>query len=760
MVKRKILAPFLVFCLLLPGCQIAELSSQPQSAEHYSTAVSSLKHDQRGRQSEYVIALDQSGSMKGSEAERNAAAIALINSLPEESWATVFFFTDQIEDETPNMLSMADSSQREQLIETVKQHETAVGSTDLGGMMETALSLFSDRDKGSSRRQTVFVITDGMSYGANGLAESRNEEFFRLCQENRDKVETYVVYISENDLPESLSKGLRTQPIGLDSQDGDTVDECRSRLTVWEEGEAAKILSIPNTAYLETALMNLRFAEADAIYNRNARQDTTISFPVYPLHAQEITIALSAGASVLDTIQSIKVNGGKNLLETAMINEDLSTLTLSSETGLKEGLCTVDVSTQSPVSFVIACQYGYQIQYGFAGADTPQKPPVNVPLTFYMRLTGPDGSPLEASDSVMLYALMRQGGPDGDWQEKVIRNGEEIQLTQLQEDGVLELLPAISYGDVEETGFSPWPLVPTDYSPVLSGKTDWYKLVSREGRILLGRADEIVTERETPLEDLTFTSDFDSFKIIYEAPNLYLLPAQKLEWALWNTVEIEVSVQDSAGQRDTARWTVNMIQFMPLLMIILGALSLGVFVTAVRNLRKKNKLAKLRAEQDKKRTAAARRNAYAGEVSIGDTAVRAGIRWKIIKDEKTYIGGLGLTAEDGSARTGCQLHKARSYTWDGSGLRSVENPLPFGIWKYSESQKHMELILRITPDTKIGKADKQMTRKIPGESEEAPGLCGFGVSRDIPFHEICIETHELSAVFQLEYYTDQNPLYQ
>lgn len=764
MCKRII--PFLVLCVLLSGCQEAANLFEPQESEEYSSPIFSRETMGEELGTGYVIALDQSNSMKNVVPERNSAAEALINSLPGNSQAAVLFFDTECEepdDEKPpkDMLPMADAGKRKILTDQVKAHDKATtGGTDLGEMMEGVLKLINEQDENLFKRFKVFVVTDGWSDGRSSTA--RDKRFFELCQNSRDKVDTYVVYINTNqkmDALETLCGGLVTEPVVLESTETGPVNECRNQLTTWQEDETGKVLTIYNINHLEMALLNLLYSDADAIFTRSIMQNTTISFPIYPLCARELTIALTNGTPVEGTLSGLKLNGGgADLLKDVTISANPSVVTLFSEEGLEEGTYTLDIAADQPVTLVISCKYGYQVQYCFEGVDTPSEPPPDIPLTFHMRLLKPDGSVIKSPRSVTLSARIHK---DGELRE--IQNDEVIQLTQQDTKEKLELFPVVSYGGVTEELSESWQLTPTDTPPVLTQKIfRFWNSLPNPKRTWLCSVQDVAEDQETPAENLVFSLQSGSGEVeVSEDGSIYFTPLEKLDLMHWhNTQTLKVSVEDAAGQQSTAQWEITMIWVVPIIfMVIAAGILVVVFIVLSSKIRQKQREQQVR-DREERLAARQRRKTYAEEVDLDTGPVRAGLRWKIEANGETYIGGLGLYDAKGQLRKkGCDLKAVQAYVLTGEELKSCPNPLPFGLWKYSKTRNQMELMLEKTPDAVISCSDDEPADTIESEEEGGNMLWSYGVDRELPFREVVLELPGMRAVFQLEYYADQTPFY-
>jgi len=741
----------LALCLLLPGCQAEEDAVPVIFPENYSGWLSSSAPGEEYRESQYLIALDRSFSMDGSILERNAAAVALVNSLPEDSKATAFFFSTSFE-EVSDMLPL--SERREQLTDAIKCRTTANGGTDLGGMMQKALSLFTDLGKDRTIHHVLFVVTDGESDGEGGLSDRRDQKFFQLCEKNRDTVDTYIVYVSDKKTPESLCNGLHTTPITLtDNAEGtDSMDLCRSRLSVWDENEYAKIISIPDAGQLETALLNLRLADADAIYNRTLDHDMTVSFPVFPLHAQEITVALSGGADIGSTITTLRNEEDTDLLQSAAIAPNASLLTLSNEDDLKPGLYTMDISASEPVSLIIACKYSYQVQFGFTGTDEPEKPPANMPSIFHMRLSTPDGKILEDSEYVAVSADIYKNGAY--W--RTLSSGEAVNLPLT--DGKLSLSPVVSYGGVKEVLPGTWEVQPTDLPPALSdGSFLLWTLSRRPEQMSLCDANKVVSDRETLLKNLHFSFQPGGFTgEVAENGRLCLNMEDEIRLDLWNTWPLSVSVEDGAGQKAEAQWSLTVIWFTPVLVLLAALLALFVVLAFLWTRKVKKKRANDRQREIEVQMARIVKDKYIQDIALNNHFIRAGLSWKIEKDGEIYIGGLGLTNPSGEPQRSHSLPQTQSFS-----LRKEKcpTPFPFGIWKYDEKRGCTVLILKTTSDLQY--QVKECKLVFPAGYEYDGGrLVSFGVNQEHPHQEIIVTENGLRAEFYLEYYTDQEPFYQ
>ena len=458
-----------LLCLCLPG-PAAIGSAAADNPSEYSPALSFV-HDPplEERDTEYVLALDNSGSMLGSVGERNAAAAALIRSLPyEKTRATAFFFSDTCE--VPlDIRPMSQEEFRQELATTVEQNTTAMGGTDLGLMMRTAVNLFSGEGRNQSVKHVLYVVTDGQSDGRDGLAQARDQEFFSMCEAYRETVDIYVIYVSDSAPPGSLCTGLNTQPITLEDSSSETLDACTSQLATWNGTEYAKVLSISDIDLLETALMLLRFSNGDTVFHRKADQDTIISFEIPPLCVQELTIALSGGASVKETLGELKRETDEaDLLRMASMGEDPSTATIYREHGLAPGTYTLAVKTDAPVSVIFSYQYGFQIRFGLAGLDEPLAPPAGTEAVLQMQMLAPDGTPVEEANAPELSMNIYRRLADGTSELYAsVKNGGTFSAAALDEEDCLMFYPVVSYSGVESELDSFWEVCPSEKLPVI-----------------------------------------------------------------------------------------------------------------------------------------------------------------------------------------------------------------------------------------------------------------------------------------------------
>lgn len=647
---------FLIILIILAGCQYNNnnntVPGAAQTVLTYSDGLPSRATDPGGQITEYVIALDQSFSMDDVLEKRNKAAVALLNSLPDNSRVAALAFNTEGK-VLDYMLPMSQTGRREQVADHILATGRAGGGTDLGKMMENVIELF-DGMRDSSVSRSVFVVTDGASDGnTDSLREARDQKFFDLCEEYRDRVHIYVVFVSNHALPENLAESLHTEPITLEDSTS-PMNECRSSLTVWKDGESAKILSIPDIDQLETALLNFRCADADAIYNRSANRDTTtISFPVEQLCVQDVTVMLSGGNAVRDVVRSLQAeNGGENLLDSAETGPVPSMMTLHSDAGLTPGLYTMDITADSPLSIVIACTYSYQIQYGFVGAENPLEPPANRPLVLQMQLLGADGSPLELTDSVKPFIMIM-----GDETSRVY-NGQEVTLPPLNDGEHRRVYPGITYAGLSETLSSSREITPADEPPPAD------EAAEREGSIIT-----------SPLI-----------------------------------------------------WITGIVVLIILIILIIIA----------------------RICTRKRR---------GPEIRLDEGPVQASIRWKIEMDQKTYIGGCGLFSK-AVRRQGCDLAKWPVYVYsrEEGTVVQTDSPLTFALWRYSGENKCTELILEDLPDAVLNTGDEPVLHRVIKQANRT--LKAFGVNKDFPYREIRQKTAAFTAVFQLEYCSDQNIFYQ
>lgn len=706
----------------------------------------------------YVIALGNSVGMEDMVKVRNAAARALIYSLPYEEniQAAMFFFPS--ETRAPlELLPMDQLAERQKLLDLLDDKMAAQGETDLAEMLETALGKFGD---GPNERRVIFAVTDGSSDGALEEIAKKNERFFALCGEAQGKADIYLVYISKDEVPEKLENGLHTKTVTLEEDSEDVV----SRLMVWEEGELAKILSIPDVDDLEAALMNLRFSGAGAVFNRRVEKDSTVSFPVFPLCAQEITISISGGSSARDAILSVKTGEGKDLLSQNGVEFTGSRVTLRSQKGLPAGLYTMEVSAKQPFSMVIACKYDYQFRYGFSKSEYMEDPPASQDAVLYMMLVDPDGNELRTSDSVALS--MNVYGLDASGKYGLLRkiqNKGTIPGDLLRDGTSLELRPVVAYGGVKIEGEQGWTIRPADLPPTLKDM-NFFKLMFLSGakEISLGKIKNLVADRETPAEDiLVFNAGEDGLLLKQEGDTISLVDENSGSWPFWKTYHLSVTAVDESQRTAMADWSVTAVAILPTLLIML------LMVIACLGLRWTHRKGKAKRAADQQKAVEAqnaRENQellYRAELKVDRTFIRAGLCWVLQNEqgETTHIGGLGLTDEKGQLQGGCDLSKTQVYCLDKTGqLKDGKNPLDFGRWRYSSVRKCTELLLWASPNVSDCGVEelKRVIKSPPGV--EGDVIC-FGVNQKLPYREVQMKTAQGTFTFRLEYYTDDPPFY-
>lgn len=767
MKKRKNLVTLFLLVLIPLVClavifyphlsaKLNELNHLPQT---YAEPLS-FGETMPGQMTKYVIALDNSASMEDVVAQRNAAARALIYSLPCEKdiQATLFFFTAKTRAPL-DLLPMDQPAERQKLLDLLDDEMEAIGGTNLANMLETALEKFGD---GQNERRVLFTVTDGSNYGTSEEVAEMDEAFFRLCEENRDKVDIYIVYVSEEAMPEKLEKGLHTEAITLEEDSEDAI----SRLTVWEEEETAKILLIPDFDDLEAALMNLRFSDAGAVFNRKIEESGTISFPVFPLCAQEITISLSGGTSAQNAVRSVKVGGEEDLLSREEVEFAESMITLQSQKGLPAGLYTMDVSANQPFSMVIACKYNYQFRYGFLETEDVEELPAGQDLTLHMLLTSPDGDELPADDSVALS--MNVYGRDASGELSLLReipNNGTLPGELLKDAASLELRPVVAYGGVKVEREQGWTVRSTDLPPTLQNRR-FFKPVWFPGseEISLCKVQDVAADRETPAEEIQISSVGEDGSLLrQEGDTLFFLEEDSGPWPLWKTYCFSVTATDASGQTARADWSVETVAVMPILLGIVCIVFVVILLAWTRHEWKRKRAEEEQKAAKEKSDRRAREQAYREELKVdAEIFIRAGLCWALRdkQGEITHIGGLGLTNEEGRLQGGCDLTEVPVYCLDETGkVTDCKNPLSFGLWRYSASRKCTELLLPAHP----GASDcgvKELKHRVDGPSETSEGdvIC-YGVNETLPRREVRLKTEQGIFTFRLEYYTDQPPFY-
>lgn len=768
MKKQRSLTPFFLgrlFCLiclssllvLISFCLITKLMKDKNLPQIYAEPLS-LGETISDQITKYVIALDNSTSMEDVVKERNAAARALIHSLPYEKdvLATMFFFTTKTRAPL-DLLPMDQLAERQKLLDLLDDEMQAQGGTNLAEMMETALKKFGN---GQNERQVLFVVTDGSNDGTLEEIMAKDEKFFALCDQSQGKVDIYIVYVSEEDVPEKLENGLHTKTITLEEDSEDTI----SQLTVWEEEEMAKILSIPNINDLETALMNLRFSDSDAVFNRRVEENGTVSFPVFPLCAKEITISVSGGGFARDTILSVKAGGKEDLLGRDGVEFTNSRVTLRSQKGLPAGLYTVEVSAKQPFSMVIACKYDYQFRYGFSETENVKDPPAGLDATIYMLLVDSNGNELLTNDSVTLSMNVYDSNASGECGLlREIPNRGTIPGDLLRAGASLELRPVVTYGGIKVEGEQGWTVRPTDLPPTLKDKR-FFKVMFLPGakEISLGKIKDVASDRETPAEDiLLFITGKDGPQLRQEGDAIFLVDENSGVWPFWKTYHLNVTASDTFKQTALADWSVTTVAVLPILLgIVCVVISVRLLFWMHHRRKTKREVEKLEAEKIRK-DRMDQEQLYQTELKVDRTFIRAGLCWTLQdkQGETTHIGGLGLTDEKGRLQGGCDLSKTQVYCLDKEDqVTDCQNPLSFGLWRYSKTYKCTELLLEASlniSDCGIGEL-KRLIKGPPGT--EGDIIC-FGVNQTLPYREVQLETSEGTFTFRLEYYTDYPPFY-
>ena len=390
---------------------------------------------------------------------------------------------------------------------------------------------------------------------------AKDKKFFELCAQARDKVDIYIVYIPEDDSLDKLEKGLHTKKITLDEDSEDAV----SRLTVWEEAESAKILSIPDIDNLDAALLNLSFSDADAVFNRRIEESGTVSFPIYSLCAQEITIAVSGGGSAEDDIRSVKVGGEGDLLRQDRVEFNGSMVTLRNREGLPAGLYTVEVSAEKPYSMVIACRYNYQIRYDLSETENREEPPAGLDAALQMLAVDPEGNELPADDSVALSMNVYGRDASGGYELlREVRNGDTFPGELLKAGVPLELRPVVAYGGIRQEKTRGWTIRPTDLPPTLKDRSivKWMWLPGAE-EIPLGKISDLAADRETPAEDILVSGVGESLTLNKEGDTILLVNEDAGDWIFWKIYQFGVEAEDASGQTAAAEWTVVALAGLP-----------------------------------------------------------------------------------------------------------------------------------------------------------------------------------------------------
>ncbi len=690
------LSILLCFALALELPVMAEAAG-PDAPKEFSSSLSFGGESPEEQIAEYVIALDSSASMRDTVAARNAAAAALIQNLPyEKTRAAAFFFSNTCENPL-GILPMDQDEARQSLAASVERNTGVGGGTDLGLMMRTAIGLFSDKGTDPSVRHILFVITDGQSDGENGLAESRDQEFFTLCQDYQDTVRTHVVYVSDGAPPDSLCEGLRTEPITLEDSNPDTLAACAERLVSQNAGELAKVLSISDIDLLETALLLLCFSTGDGVSCHVVDQDTIVSFEIPPC-AQTLTIALGGDVSVRETLGDLKLEGGQeDLLAGAEIGADSSVAVIHSDRGLPPGRYSMAVKTDTPLSIVLSYQYSFQIQYGLSGLDCPQAPPAGTQAALQMRLLAPDGTPLDSDGSLELSMNIYRRLGDGTfvWHASV-EDGGMFSAADLGEAEQLRFCPVVSYSGKRielEQGWdvqlseailepgpvqSPEPSPSAGLNPVPDPPPDSPKAVKS---FVLAAASGL----------------FTAVAVLSAAAVLYVWLQRRVRkdgkgWLDGGATESKIVLTDDPI-RAGIRWQAE-------------------------GLKNGNKVYLL------------------GGVGLTDDSGRP--------RSGCDLSGLRVWGVDGLI-----------------SLTPKENPLGFCRWRYSPQKKCTELILHQDPEIKEGGGAKiTFTGSLLTEECGSPSggvYRFFGVDQAHRYGEVTVNTGEWTVCFQLEHYIDWEP---
>ncbi len=671
----------------------------------------SFVHDSSDRQmTEYVLAYDNSGSMSDSLEKRNVAIQAIIRSLPYEgSHATAFPFSNESSETLQDILPMSEDELRETIEGVVQGSGDAKGGTDLGLMMDLAIGRFSDLGQDSSMRHVLFIITDGWSDGADGIAKARDEKFFSMCKDNREKVDIYVIYVSENrTILQNLATELHTQPIELADNNADTLNVNRNRLVEWEVGsngtrkEYAKILSIPDLDLLETALLLLQYAntDADSVFYRTAEKDAIVSFRIPALCTQELTIALSDGASVQETLCDLKWEGNNalDLLKTAVTGDNPSVVTIRKEDGLPAGLYTMKIKTETKLSVVFSYQNNFKVQFGLENIDNPMMPPAGIETALQMRLLRPDDTPMQEEDSVVLS--MRVEYLEEDEPAKPcceLNNREKITFKSLKEGAQLRFHPEIICSGIREKLDGFWdvqPSEPPESKPqnFLCKFAHWCQNSTHLHNILSGLPEP------------------DPF----------------------------IDILDRS---------------IPMLRLLLGVLTAVVFFMWFYTWKSfiDTKIAERQHREEQ----------WQKEIQLTDDFVGAGICWKITEEgwirKKSYVGSLGPKDDNGRFRQGCDLSKTFVCCMENSKLVKRRNPLKFCRWRYSPERHRTELVLMVDNQTIIKYEENNLLYYEISKPSGSKLKC-FGVDEEHPSGIVEIKTRTLEGKFHLKNYYKREAL--
>lgn len=448
--------------LSAPAAPSPDGASAPAGTQ-YAQPLSMVHDPSDGRITEYVLAFDNSGSMSDSLEKRNAAMNAIIRGLPHDrTHVTAFPFSGNSQGGLQDILPMSEEKFRKIIESVVEESGDAKGGTNLGLMMEMAIGRFSDQSLDNSKRHILYVITDGWSDGdTEEIAKARDQKFFSMCEEYREKVDVYVIFVSEDgEVLQNLCMGLNTQPVGLSDSSTSTLLSSKNQLIEWEDGddgrrkEYAKVLSIPDLEMLETALLLLQYAntDVDSVFFRTAEEDTVVSFPIPPLCTQKLTIALSGGASAKETLSDLEWENGKtDLLQDAVVGDDPSVVTIYDADGLQPGLYTMKIKTDTKLSAVFSYQNNYMVRYALENLDNPVLPPAGSEAALQMQLLRPDGTPLAEDAAVALsMRVERLEGDDTADTYCELNDQEQLSFASLGVGDRLRFYPVVICSGVGE----------------------------------------------------------------------------------------------------------------------------------------------------------------------------------------------------------------------------------------------------------------------------------------------------------------------
>lgn len=777
--RNKVMIPllFLMLCAFL--CDAAQAVDEAAFAQFDSLPT------------EYVIAVDQSDSVSGTYVQRNEAIVSLVNGLPYDAThcALLYFTYEEKWGEDEKLSEMMDMSVQQNRDDLIKKAQGSEGSyqepIDLAEMMRVALSKFSDYDSdrqslGTSVRHIIYVITDGKGGDAKDQnANKRSQEDFEsLCRKYAELGDLYIIYVSgDEQWLSELCDGLGTMPVTIDETENGA--EFRNRLTRREPGESAKVLSIENFDSLETALMNLRYADADEIINRTRSESGAVSFVIPPLGVKELSIALSGGKRVTETLEHLsRLNDKFDLLQAVQTEND-SVITIPSKLGLPAGEYRMNVITNSPVSLVIAMRYGFRTDYHLDGLEKNGTLPVNMPIPLRMELFNPDGSLIK--DDVPLSMKVYRQGETGDWIELLSApNGTLLRLTEENEN--LRFVPVVN-GREQETFWN----VRAQFLPLeLSSKTFSVSSFWPGRKILfLANVSDALNGPFFPSRDVQFSvsnanGDIALTKIKEgKRETLYVELDMKL---FAQPYDFLVKVTDAAKQVSEASWRVyTHVGFQDFSLWALVLLALALLAGKVRKKRKEKleRQAQEAAENELRRRKEKEKQAYEQYLQPNDKLfIRAGLSCKItMKSGEIMMGALGLTNQRGKPRRGCLIRDIPMYCLnDDKRIIACSNPLPFGLWRHNPNFRRTELIFPETENIRSFDADgDEPTQIVPCCPVTIPSLLQkqnidsasaqlfiYSVS-DMEtqgrFRSVTLETPDLRADFFLEYYTTRPPFY-